>query len=87
MAVDSYLTQEIKSVIKQLGLIQSGKLFNETKVDFDENILQMKIISTDYFTFLDEKYDIKKIFLQKKEVKDYISELIKQYIILKLKQN
>lgn len=85
--MDSYLTEQIKLVIRELDLIDTGLMLATTEVYWDENLLQFRISSTDYFEIVDYNYGIVDMFLNKNSVKVYISNIIKEYIVMNIKNN
>lgn len=71
------LTKELQNTIRDLGLVDSGKMLNVTKViiEYDKD-LDINIDSTDYFNFVDEKYKITDIWLSKSITENIIKDMM-----------
>lgn len=71
------LTKELQNTIRDLGLVDSGKMLNVTKViiEYDKD-LDINIDSTEYFNFVDEKYKITDIWLSKSITENIIKDMM-----------
>ena len=60
------LTDAVKKVIKDKGLVATGKLYNSIRVipQYSNGKLELGIEAEDYFEFLDEKYQIMETVLK-----------------------
>lgn len=79
MRLDKYelqLTDRIKEIITNMGLIKTGNLLRNTfvKLDFNRE-LTIEIDSVNYYEFVDDKNKITETFLNDQKVIEIIEDL------------
>ena len=75
--LEKMITDELKLRIKTLGLISSGNLYNSIKcvVILDKNNFEITIESPEYYTYLDEQYNITNFVLNIERVETLITDI------------
>lgn len=81
--IEDKLTQLIKQVIQEKGLVGTGRMLNSIKVvsvgdDF-------KVIAVDYFPILDKQYKIVETATNKPEFARFVEDQVQQQLIDPLK--
>lgn len=81
--LEGLLEMTYKERIKQLGLIETGTLYNSiaVQVTYIDLNLSIELTSVDYFDILDEKYDISNYVMSQQLIVDKIGEIIGNQIV------
>jgi len=85
-ALSDALTGVIKDVIKDKGLVDTGKLYNSIRVipSYSNGNLSLDIEAEDYFEFVDNKYNIMETALKNpkwdRTLEDSILQIIEKQI-------
>lgn len=77
------LSSALKDRIKQLDLIDTGEMLNSTSVviDFTIDGLDIQVNSTDYYKYVDGKYNITDYVLDSRHITNLIEELYGEMIV------
>lgn len=74
--INQKLTQLLKRLIVDVGLVDSGNMLNNTQVDLIvTNRVIIDILTTDYFVFQDQKHGITNAFINSKELADEVGAI------------
>lgn len=81
--LERQLTDLVKKRIVDLGLVNSGTMLNESRVtlDYTSNGIDINFISTDYFKYVNDKYDIINYVIRDKKIDDQITDLFGLMVI------
>ena len=73
------ITSELKKQIKDSGAVSSGRMKNisAVKIIWNRNStkIELEIVSTDYYKFVDEEMNITKKLVKRPKVKDQFEKL------------
>lgn len=72
--IEREIERLLKSRIKELGLVKTGKLLNSISVYYSGN--GFNISAEDYFTELDDKHNISEYVLYSDELEKFIEEYL-----------
>lgn len=81
--LERQLTDLVKKRIVDLGLVNSGTMLNESRVtlDYTSNGIDINFISTDYFKYVNDKYDIINYVIRDKKIDDQMTDLFGLMVI------
>lgn len=81
--LENQLTELVKKRIVDLGLVDSGVMLKESRVtlDYTTNGIDINFISTDYFKYVNDKYDIINYVIRDKNIDDQIADLFGRMVI------
>lgn len=76
------LIKDIKARITQLDLIDTGKMLNtfDAKISFEDDGLDMKFSTTEYFKYVDGNYNITDYVLDSKKIRNLMDEVFAMMI-------
>ena len=81
--LERQLTELVKKRIVDLGLVDSGVMLKESRVtlDYTTNGIDINFISTDYFKYVNDKYDIINYVIRDKNIDDQLVDLFGRMFI------
>ena len=81
--LERQLTDLVKIRIVDLGLVDSGTMLNESRVTLDYTIngIDINFSSTDYFKYINDRYDIINYVIRDKKIDDQLVDLFGRMVV------
>jgi hypothetical protein len=87
--LEKVITDSLKARIKELDLIDTGKMLNTTRcvIDLNDDGFNFDIQSTEYFIFNDNRYDLVDYVFRQKNISELTDDLAGDIVMFYLMED